>query len=179
MDSMTLHPPKIIKSTLVHDGFCRLKCDTLQTADGQSHAYYTVTTKPQAALVIGTTREGQLLLLEEYRHSVGRVLLGPSGGFVNKGETPEQAARRELMEETGHSAESFRLIGTSFPLPGLLDQQVYFFHAQNVYKSGATQLDATEALQPVFMTLTELKAALASGRSVDSALCAALFFLQN
>lgn len=178
MDLTAITPPTVTKSTLVHDGFCRVRCDSLQLANGQIHPYYTITTKPRAAIVIGTTRDGQLLVVEEYRHSIGRIILGAAGGFVNKDETPEQAARRELLEETGYSAEKITRLGTAFPLPGLLDQQVYYFHAENVFKTTAPALDGAESLQALLITPAALKEAIAGGKSLDSALCTALFFLR-
>jgi ADP-ribose pyrophosphatase len=177
LNSMPLTPPKVTKSTLVHDGFCRLRCDSLQLANGEIHAYYTVSTKPRAAIVVGSTRDGQWLIVEEYRHSVGRVLWGAPGGFVNKDETAEQAARRELLEETGYSAEKFTLLGSAFPLPGLLDQQVDYFHANNVFKVAAPALDGSECLRAFLITPAAFKAAAKAGQGLDGALCTALFFL--
>eukprot|EP00850_Spirogloea_muscicola_P014178 SM000100S09405 [mRNA] locus=s100:116298:117741:- [translate_table: standard] len=100
--------------------------------------YYTVLARPQAVIAMVTTADGRLVLNEEYlpsrrlhlglasveyRHPVGQYVLSAPGGVVDEGETPLQAAARELREETGFQAARLRIIGSCYPLPGIWAQQ--------------------------------------------------------
>ena len=161
----------------IHQGFCSLYRQRLHLANGHIQTYYNVETRPSAALVVATTPQGAYILVREYRHAVGRVLIGLPGGFIENGEPPMEAARRELLEETGYQAAEIRQIGSSFPLPGLLSQHVFFFHASEVCQVQAPHLDSGESLETLVWTPQQLFQAIQEGAYLDSALCAGLFFL--
>lgn len=167
----------IVESTeCMHEGFCSLYRQKLILSNGHAQTYYHVETRPFAALVVATTPTGEYVLVREYRHAVQKVLIGLPGGFIEDHEDPIEAAKRELLEETGYAATTMRQIGSSFPLPGLLAQQVFFFHAIDAQVMRAPQLDAGEALETVVWTHGQLMQAIQEGAFLDSALCAGLFF---
>jgi ADP-ribose pyrophosphatase len=75
------------------------------------------------------TPQDQLLLVRQYRVAVGALTLELPAGHLDPGETPEQAARRELIEETGYEAETFRLLGSLSPSVARFTNRMWCFFA--------------------------------------------------
>ena len=82
--------------------------------------------------VLATTREGSLLLVRQYRPAVEAETLELPSGNVERGESPETAARRELAEETGYEGESFELLGTLVPDAGRMGNKLWCFYTDGV-----------------------------------------------
>jgi ADP-ribose pyrophosphatase len=84
--------------------------------------------------ILAITNDGQILLVEQYRPVVeGNTLELPSG-HVEEGESPEEAAHRELLEETGYKANEVKLLGTLIPDTGRLGNKMWCYFAPNVVK---------------------------------------------
>ena len=77
------------------------------------------------------SKQGSFLLVRQYRPAVAEKTLELPSGHVEKGETPEAAARRELAEETGYEAEHFELLGSLAPDTGRLGNRLWCFYAGN------------------------------------------------
>ena len=98
-----------------------------QTPDeGQPH--YVIQGK-DFVVIVAVTRENRILLVRQYRPPVAAVTLELPAGHVEPGETPEQSARRELLEETGHEADSFKLLATLSPSVARFTNHMYCFFA--------------------------------------------------
>ncbi len=78
--------------------------------------YYTIE-EPDFAVVFAVTSQGEVVAIWHYKHGPGRINLGLPAGYVKEGEEPLAAAQRELLEETGFSAPSWRHLG-SFSVHG-------------------------------------------------------------
>lgn len=99
---------------------------------------------PDWVNVVALTDDGQLVLVEQYRHGTGSVTLEVPGGMVDPGEAPEQAARRELREETGYDAQELTWIGVVEPNPALQTNRCHSFLATGCRAVEAPQFDSTE-----------------------------------
>ena len=98
-----------------------------------------------AVCVLPVDREGNVYLVRQYRHPVGEDLLEAPAGLIEAGETPAEAAARELREETGAEGELVPL-GEFFPTPGYCDERIHLFLAR-VDRFGDTAPDEDEYLQ--------------------------------
>lgn len=70
---------------------------------------------PDFVCIVAVTEKNELLLVRQFRHAVGEITLELPAGHVEQDETPEQSARKELLEETGHIAENFELLAKLSP----------------------------------------------------------------
>jgi ADP-ribose pyrophosphatase len=80
-------------------------------------------------VIVAVTRENRILLVRQYRPAVASVTLELPAGHIEAGETPEQAARRELREETGYDAENLKLLANLSPSAARFTNRMWCFFA--------------------------------------------------
>ena len=110
---------------------------------GQVHPFG-VLVCPDWVNVVAITPDGFAVLVEQFRHGTESVTLEVAGGMVDPGETPEHAARRELLEETGYVCEELREIGWVYPNPALQTNRCFTFLAVGCTLQQVAEFDATE-----------------------------------
>ncbi len=180
LSNKPLELPYVESSALVLDGFIKVRCDELRHQNDQAYRYYSLIAKSSAVVVLAISSSGLLVLIEEYRHPTGKILLSCPGGYLNgEEEDPCEAARRELLEETGYSAHRFTLMGSAYPYPGISGQKIYYVLAENAKKQDEPRTEATEVLRTVLMSRAQLTKAIEEGRPIDGNMCTALFFNQQ
>lgn len=131
---------------------------------------------PGGALVVPVTNDGKLVLVKQYRFAVaGRILEFPAG-TVEINEDPAETIKREIEEETGYSASSWRDLG-KFPLaPGYSDEYIYVFLAQDLQKlAKPPEQDEDEDIEVVLFTPEELEKAILAGEPIDAKSIASFF----
>jgi len=111
--------------------------------DGQGHDFF-VLDAPDWVNVVALTEDGHMLLVEQWRHGTREVTVEIPAGMMDPGETPEQAARRELLEETGYAPASIEPIGVVEPNPAFLNNRCTTFLALGCRKVAETRFDTTE-----------------------------------
>jgi ADP-ribose pyrophosphatase len=138
--------------------------------------------------ILAVTEEGKLILTEQYRPPVGaRVIELPAGlagdGAGIAGEPLEQAARRELWEETGYEADHWERVTEGATSAGLTSEIITLFRASRLRRSGPGGGDAQEAIRVHEVPLPEapawLKARQAEGLQVDYRVYAGLWLAAN
>ena len=90
--------------------------------------------------------QDSFLMVRQWRHALGRVTTEFPGGVKDPGETPEEAAKRELLEETGFLAGRLTHLGSCSPNPALFRNRFHVFLAQELIPNGEQHLDADEFL---------------------------------
>lgn len=171
--------PEVVSSETVYTSFFQIKKETLKLSNQKNYDYYILEPSPFSVMVLATTPYNEYVLNWEYRHPVKHVLLSCPGGVLYENETPETCAERELLEETGYSAESFEIMGETHPFPGICSQKTYFVRAYNAVQSGPSQLEAAEWIETELFSPEKLKKKLESKTPTDGLLLTALFFAQN
>jgi ADP-ribose pyrophosphatase len=99
--------------------------------DGRAHDFYVIEA-PDWINVIPLTDDGRVILIEQYRHGTGEISLEIPGGMVDAGESPRDAAARELLEETGYEASEVVLLGKARPNPALQDNWIHTYVARGL-----------------------------------------------
>lgn len=115
--------------------------------------------------VIAVTRQARIVIIEQCRHGTQEVGVEIPGGVVDPGDSElEQAARRELLEETGYEAEEFVCIGKVTANPAIQDNRCHTFVALGAHAVGEARLEAGEDIAVGEVGIDEMGELIASGR---------------
>lgn len=144
----------------------------------KEHEVY-VLEAPDWVNVIAITARRDVVCVRQWRHGIREETLEIPGGVVEKGDSLEEAARRELLEETGYKAESFLCLGYTFPNPAIQDNRCYTFVAMNAFPDKDPQPDAMEDIEVVTYPLDDVPGLVEQGRISHALIIAAFwkFFL--
>ena len=102
---------------------------------------------PGAGVILPMVDAGNVCLLRNYRFVIGETLWELPAGTLEPGEELGAAARRELIEETGYQANSWRHLGYLYASPGVLDEKLHLFVARDL-TAGPASPEADEQLEP-------------------------------
>lgn len=149
--------------------------DVVQLPNGNVNPEYYVLEYPDWINVIAVTREGKILLERQYRHALDQVGTEIVAGVIEKGEQPLEAAKRELMEETGYSGGEWHQLMTISGNPSTTTNLTHCFVALGVEKTGEQHLDRTEYLQVYPTDEAEVFRKLVDGEFVQALMIAPLW----
>ena len=142
--------------------------DRCETPEGKIVPAYYVVELPTSVCAVCLTENNEVLMVKQYRHAIAETLIELPGGFVDENETPEQAIKRELMEETAYSFDEIIPVGKIAANPGVLNNFTYFFLAKGGKHTGHQKFDENEFLSLEKISLEELKELLLDNKIVQS-----------
>ena len=125
--------------------------------------------------VVALTEDEEVVLIRQFRHGTDDVTLEIPGGAVDNGETHEEAARRELLEETGYQARTWTRIGAVRPNPALQSNLCSTWLAEGARQLAKPTLDEGEAIEVKTVPLRDVKSLIERGE-IDHALVVAAFY---
>jgi len=174
-------PPKpwpIQSSEPVTD--CRIfkvrKDVVLNPRTGQPHEMF-VLEQPNWVNIIPLTADEQVIMIEQWRHGTRSLHLETPGGLMDDGESPEQCARRELLEETGYEAGQIVQIGTVHPNPSIQDNVQYYELATNCHKVSDLKLDHAEDSTVRLIPLADVTRLIETGKITHGIVIGGFYWL--
>ena len=120
-----------------------------------------------AVAILALDTQGRMLCVKQPRRAVGTHTLEAPAGLIDDGETPEQAARRELQEEAGLDGD-MRLLTRFYSSPGFCDEMIDLFLATNLRESRLPQ-DDDEEIEVLWLPPAEVLSGLRDGTLIGSA----------
>lgn len=161
-----MKPWQVLESKqLVSERWLQLREDRVRLANGHEIERFHVIHAPDWASVLCVTEQSEVVLVRQYRHGLGAPSLELPAGVIEPHETPEEAARRELVEETGYEADDWVRIQSVSTEPARHTTQAHFFCARNARLARPASPEETEVLEIVTVPLADL-ARLATDGSI-------------
>ena len=124
--------------------------------------------------MIAITKDGQFVMERQYRHAVERINYELPCGVMEEGETPLEAARRELLEETGFGGGEWRELMTISPNPSSMTNMAHCFVAEGVERIAEQHLDATEDMEVHLMSRDEVLGLIRDNEMIQALMIAPL-----
>lgn len=161
---------------LLRDRWITVRADRCRMPDGTPvEPYYVLEYRDWVHMVVFDPQD-RILVTRLYRHGNGEICLEIPAGTMEDGDvSPEAAARREVLEETGYTADHFTLVGDLTPNSATHNNRVHCFAAFNARPVQSPAPDASEEIGFGFMPEAELMAAIAEGRFRQALHIAAIF----
>jgi 8-oxo-dGTP pyrophosphatase MutT (NUDIX family) len=141
---------------LVKDKWLKLRADSCTMPDGNIIEPYYVFEYPAWVNILGITSDNNVILVKQYRHGIQEVVLElPCGCVEDNGESELEAAKRELLEETGYTSQNFFQTSIIYPNPANHNNKTYCFLATDLEKVSDISLDEGEDIETVLMPLDD------------------------
>jgi ADP-ribose pyrophosphatase len=175
-----IQPWKVEHSEEIAD--CRIfkvrKDTTVNPRTGQPHDMY-VLEQPNWVNVIPLTPGEQVVMIEQWRHGTRSVHLETPGGLMDDGETPEQCARRELLEETGYEAGKVIHLGTVHPNPAFQSNLQHYVLARDCHKVAEPTLDRAEDIVVRVIPLDAVQRMIEAGKITHGIVIGGFYWLDH
>ncbi len=154
----------------VREDFCE------RESDRKTSSFF-VCENPDWVNIIALTKDKKVVLIEQFRHGIEEIILEIPGGMIDgDDEETETAARRELLEETGFSADKFVLLGKSRPNPAIQNNTVFHYLALDCEKTEDVSFDEHESVLTKLVSLEEAERLIESGVITHSLVVSAFYY---
>lgn len=167
-----------IKSERIYSGtIIDVKVDTVRLPNGNI-AKRELVEHPGAVAVLPLTEDHRLVLVEQFRKPLEKVTMELPAGKLDAGEDPLDCAKRELIEETGYTANIWYELVTFYTSPGFANEQIYLYAAKDL-QAGKPQPDDGEFVTTKEVTLGEAFKYIDSGHICDAKTVLAIYAWEN
>lgn len=152
---------------------------TFEHEQRKSSGDFFVMDTPNWVHVVALTPENKIVMVKQFRFGTENLSWEVPGGLMESGESPEEAAQRELREETGYVGENAEIIAAISPNPAIQSNTCYFVLVRNAKKELEIDWDEHEEILTQNFPLPEVEEWAHSGKIFHSLTITSLFFLQK
>ena len=149
--------------------------DKVRLPDGRINPEFYVLEYPDWVNIIAITENGEFVMERQYRHGLDKTCYEIAAGVVENGETPLEAARRELEEETGYGGGEWKELMLISGNPSTTSNLTHCFLAEGVRKVSAQHLDSTEDLSVCLLSLDQVRQLLVHDKIRQALMAAPLW----
>ena len=132
---------------------------------------------PQAAAIVPFVSDKEIIMVKQYRYALKKETLEIPAGKIDKGESPEECIKRELVEETGFKAKFIKWLYTYAPAIGYSNELIHLYSGRDLEKIG-TKIDENEISSLEILTLDEVIGMIKNHKIIDSKTIIALSFIR-
>ncbi|MEK4908084.1 ADP-ribose pyrophosphatase [Niallia circulans] len=170
---------KTLKTEHIYSGrIIQVQVDEVELPNGKTSTRELVK-HPGAVAVIAITDDNKLVMVEQYRKPLEKVIVEIPAGKLEKGEEPALCARRELEEETGYECETLELVSSFYTSPGFADEIIHVYVAKGLkQKENAAGLDEDEFVNVLEISLEEALEFIKEKRIFDAKTIFGVQYLQ-
>ena len=172
---MDLYEKPVSSNRLFEGKIINLRRDEVLLPNGCT-ATREVVEHPGAVAIVPITKTGQVILVRQFRHPIGQIILEVPAGKLDKNEKPEDCALRELAEETGFVANKLRKLTAMYTTPGFSNEVIHLYLAEELVESDQRP-DEDEFIKTEQYTPEQIRQMIKSGEICDAkslvALCLA------
>ncbi len=168
-----MEPEKQLSSEPKFDGkIVRLRVDTVLLPNGEQSTREVID-HANAVVIVPVDSEDNVLLVRQYRYAVEETLLEAPAGLIDDSEDPDDAAQRELREETGYASRSLRPLGGFWSSPGFCTEYLYAYLARDLVPSPLSP-DDDEFIEVERLPISRIPQLIRLGEIQDAKTIAAL-----
>ena len=177
MNQVDLTETCVSSETLVKGNLLHAKRDTVRLPNGiETQREYIL--HPGAVLIIPVLPDGQLVMERQFRYPLHRTFIEFPAGKIDPDEDPLQTGKRELLEETGYTAQSWQLLTQLHPCIGYSNEIIHIYLAQAL-SLGTSNLDKDEHLEIFTIPFAQAMEAMRKGEISDGKTMIALFWAEK
>lgn len=165
-----------LESEVLYEGrLIGLRRDKVRLPDGRTSTREVVV-HPGAVAIVPLLDDGRVILVTQYRHAVGKILMEIPAGTLHPNEVAEECAQRELREETGYTAGKLEHLTSIYLAPGYSTELLHVFLATSLNPAPG-EMDEDEFVEPLAIPLEEAISQISEGKIQDAKTVAALLLV--
>ncbi|HEY0067862.1 MAG TPA: NUDIX hydrolase [Flavisolibacter sp.] len=160
---------KVLESGYLHkEPWLTIRKDKCELPNGNVVPAFYVNEYPEWVNAFCLTEDNKVVMVRQYRHGIHSIQTELPGGVAEPNETPEEACRREVKEETGYEFDTFEYLGKISANPSTTNNYTHMFLARNGRKVSEQNLDDSEEVEVLHLTIPEIKQLIREHRMMQS-----------
>lgn len=172
---MVFHEKTVNREIIYKGKILNLRRDTVKVKSGKT-SYREIIEHNGGSVAVAITDDKKVLLVKQYRQAMEKEMLELPAGKIEPGEDPLETMKRELVEETGYSADNMKLIGKFNPSVGYTSETLYIYLATGLTK-GKTNFDPDEDIELFEVDIEKALEMIVNGDITDGKTMAGILLL--
>jgi ADP-ribose pyrophosphatase len=171
-----IEPERTLQSETVFAGkLIQVRRDSVRLPSGKETTREIVE-HPEVVGILPVLDDGRIVFVRQYRKAVNRILLEVPAGGIEPDESPEEAVRRELQEETGYQVGTMERLAAFYTSPGFTTELMYLYRAGGLV--AGTPTEETDQIEVLLLTLEEARRRMQEGEMADAKTLLALSYVR-